>query len=233
MADKLAFLLFGDQSLDTHAFLAEFFRQEHQGLLAKAFLEQAGHALRKEVERLPKLERTRLPMFLTLQQLNERYHSQTRKHPGIDGALLCISQLAHYIEYVCSPSLPLPRGENGSLAGCGGTDSLSSSHAEKNWEDVTGHDRTHLVGLCSGLFAASAIACTPSLSTLVPVAVQVVLMAFRTGFYVAALAERLSPSSEKSESWTYIFPNMKEDEAEATLAEFHSSNVSLAGPRAR
>jgi len=98
MADKLAFLLFGDQSLDTHGFLAEFYRQEKRGLLAKAFLEQVGHALRKEVEGLPRLERSRLPIFHTLQQLNERYHAQKLKHPGIDGALLCISQLAHYIE---------------------------------------------------------------------------------------------------------------------------------------
>ena len=98
MADKLAFLLFGDQSLDTHGFLAEFYRQEQRGILAAAFLEQAGHALRKEVDALGKLERSRLPVFRTLQQLNERYFAQTIKHPGIDGALLCISQLAHYIE---------------------------------------------------------------------------------------------------------------------------------------
>jgi len=98
MADKLAFLLFGDQSLDTHGFLAEFYRQEKKGILAKAFLDQAGHALRREIEQLDRLERSRLPAFLTLQQLNERYHAQKLKHPGVDGALLCISQLAHYIE---------------------------------------------------------------------------------------------------------------------------------------
>ena len=100
MADKLAYLLFGDQSLDTHAFLADLFRQEQKGILAKAFLEQASHALRREIEQLNKLERARLPVFQTLQQLNERYHHQSRKHPGLDGALLCVTQLAHYIEYV-------------------------------------------------------------------------------------------------------------------------------------
>ena len=98
MANPLAFLLFGDQSLDTHGFLAEFFRQEDKGLLAAAFLEQVGHALRKEVDELHRLERARIPAFRTLQQLNERYHSQKTKHPGIDGALLSITQLAHYIE---------------------------------------------------------------------------------------------------------------------------------------
>lgn len=100
MADKLAFLLFGDQSTDTHGFLAEFFRQPERGILANAFLEQVRHALRKEIEGLPKVERSKLPKFLTIQNLNERYHAQGLKHPGVDGALLCISQLAHYIEYV-------------------------------------------------------------------------------------------------------------------------------------
>ena len=103
---------------------------------------------------------------------------------------------------------------------------LCSSHAEKNYEDVTQHDQTNLVGLCSGLFAAAAIASTPSLSALVPVAVQVVLMAFRTGSYVHRLAERLNPAVEQSESWTYIFPGLKAEEARHVLEEFHSSNVS-------
>lgn len=106
MADMLAFLLFGDQSTDTHGFLADFFRQGNQGLLAKAFLDQVAHALRREIDGLDKLERSKLPKFLTLQQLNERYHAHSYKHPGIDGALLCISQIAHYIEYVAQ-STPL------------------------------------------------------------------------------------------------------------------------------
>lgn len=100
MADKLAFLLFGDQSSDTHGFLAEFFRQPNRGILAHAFLEQVGQELRKEVEALSRLERSKIPQFLSLQNLNERYHAQSIKHPGLDGALLAISQLAHYIEYV-------------------------------------------------------------------------------------------------------------------------------------
>ncbi|OAA61847.1 polyketide synthase [Niveomyces insectorum RCEF 264] len=196
MADRLAFLLFGDQSLDTYAFLAGLYRTGNQGILAKAFLHQAGEALRIEVEQLGRLERAKLPVFKTLQQLNERYHAQGTKHPGIDGALLCVTQLAHYID-----------------------------HAEKNYEDVTKHDRTFLVGLCSGLFAAAAIASTPSLSALVPVAVQAVLMAFRTGVHVASLADRLCPPTDKSESWTYIFANQREDDVRRIVSDFCRSNT--------
>lgn len=113
MADKLAFLLFGDQSTDTHGFLAEFHRQPNRGILANAFLEQVGHALRREIEALPRVERAKIPKFLSLQNLNERYHAQSLKHPGLDGALLCVSQLAHYIEYaLLPPQLTLSRLSN-------------------------------------------------------------------------------------------------------------------------
>jgi iterative type I PKS product template protein len=86
--------------------------------------------------------------------------------------------------------------------------------------------QTFNVGLCSGLFAATAVASTPSLSTLVPVAVEVVLMAFRVGTHVHSLAERLSPTSEASESWSHIYPSVKEMQASTALAEFHESHVS-------
>lgn len=89
------------------------------------------------------------------------------------------------------------------------------------------HDQMFFGGLCSGMFAAAAITSTPTLSTLVPVAVQMVLMAFRTGNHVAAMAERLCPPAESSESWTYIVPGMTGDEAGAKLEKFNKSNVSI------
>ncbi|KAI0017704.1 polyketide synthase [Xylariomycetidae sp. FL0641] len=220
MADQMAFLLFGDQSLDTHGFLADFFRQGKPSILSKEFLGQAGDALREEIDQLPRVERQKIPIFRTLQQLNERYHAQTVKFPGIDSALLCIAQLAHYID-----------------------------RSEKEYEDVTDAENTKLSGLCTGLFAATAIASSPSLSSLLPIAVQVVLMAFRTGSYVASLAERLSPPAEKSESWTYVVPSVKQSEAQGILEDFHkdegisqatqayvsavsASNIAISGPPA-
>jgi 3-oxoacyl-(acyl-carrier-protein) synthase len=49
-------------------------------------------------------------------------------------------------------------------------------------------------------------------------------MAFRTGSYVHKLAERLNPAVEQSESWTYIFPGLKPDDANKVLQEFHHTN---------
>lgn len=52
-------------------------------------------------------------------------------------------------------------------------------------------------------------------------------MAFRTGAHVAALAERLEPVSERSESWTYIVPGFTEEAAQKEIAGFHESHVSI------
>lgn len=88
------------------------------------------------------------------------------------------------------------------------------------------HDQMFFGGLCAGMFAAAAITCTPTLSTLVPVAIQVVLMAFRTGSHVAAMAERLCPSTaDCSESWTYILPGMTGDMVRAILESFNDERV--------
>ncbi|KAI1357960.1 polyketide synthase [Xylaria arbuscula] len=194
MASQISFLLFGDQSLDTHGFLADFLRRGNPSILSREFLKRAGDALKEEIENLSRVERRHIPTFRTLSQLNERYHGQKVKCPGIDSALLCIVQLAHYID-----------------------------HAEKNHEDVSTPENTRLSGLCTGLFAAAAIATSPSLSALLPIAVQVALMAFRVGSHVGSLADWLSPSIETSKSWTYVIASVDESDARRILADFHQT----------
>lgn len=107
MATQMSFLLFGDQSLDTHGFLADFYRQGNPSVLSSEFLKRAGEALRIEVDSISQTRRHKIPLFRTLQDLNEKYHGQSLKYPAIDSALLCIAQLAHYIEYaaVTKPTL--------------------------------------------------------------------------------------------------------------------------------
>lgn len=51
-------------------------------------------------------------------------------------------------------------------------------------------------------------------------------MAFRTGHYVATMAERLcTPTKERSETWTYILPGTTGDEAQSTLDKFNRAKV--------
>lgn len=102
-----------------------------------------------------------------------------------------------------------------------------SSRVEKEPGDWTSHDQTYMVGLCTGLLSAAAISSTPTASTLIPLAIQTVLVAFRTGLYINALSDRLYPPSTKSESWTMIFPGVGEEDAKNAISKFHLSNVSL------
>ncbi|SPQ22247.1 190496d0-b581-4049-948e-f857bac8ae96 [Thermothielavioides terrestris] len=194
-ANRPAYLLLGDQSLDTHGFLVRFFGQEQHGELAKAFLRQAAYALKWEIQRLPAAEARRLPDFLTLKQLNERYNKSDYKHAAVDAALLTISQLAHFLD-----------------------------HVEKHSEDIPHPEHTVAVGLCSGLWAGAAISVTPSLPDLVPVGVQTVILAFKLGSYVQTIAQQFSHSAQdESESWTYLFPLLSHEETAVKLAEFQES----------
>ncbi|KAL5612261.1 hypothetical protein BROUX41_000199 [Berkeleyomyces rouxiae] len=194
---KIAFNLFGDQSLEVYSSLSDFCRLGSPSIVAKVFMERAGASLRDEIEALPQIERAQIPAFRSLYQLNEEYHHQSRRHSGIDSALLCITQIAKYID-----------------------------RAEKVPDDYTADSQTFNVGFCTGMFAAAAIALTQNVSQLIPLGVQTVLLAFRLGTYVGGLAEKLSPSIEggKTASWTYIVSNVTEGAAQAVIDEFHKTH---------
>ena len=98
MAQRMAFLLFGDQSLDVYETLADFYRRENAGALCNSFLARTATVLRDEVDRLPNLERLRMPTFSTIQELNDRYNLGSQKTSTLDSTLMCITQLLLYIE---------------------------------------------------------------------------------------------------------------------------------------
>jgi iron transport multicopper oxidase len=98
MAEHMAFLLFGDQSLNAYECLTGFFRRTNLSILSKSFLEQTSSALQNETDCLSSVDRQRIPTFSSIEELNERYHVSTTKNSAVDSALLCITQLTHYIE---------------------------------------------------------------------------------------------------------------------------------------
>jgi hypothetical protein len=82
---------------------------------------------------------------------------------------------------------------------------------EATSQDGTGRPQDScLIGLCTGLFAATAITSAPSLPALIPIAVQMVLVAFRAGQYVTGMAEQLEGVDDVSESWSYVVPEVSE-----------------------
>lgn len=195
MADRMAFLLFGDQSLSVYDSLADFYRRKHSGTLCNSFLARTATLLQEEVDRLSNVERLRIPTFSTIQELNDRYNSQSRKNSALDSALVCITQLLLYIER-----------EESAQDG-----------------DISSQDSC-LVGLCTGLLAATAIASSCSVSNLIPIAVEMVLVAFRTGLCVTRMAESIENPGESSDSWTFVVPELGEERATLILEEFHRAN---------
>jgi hypothetical protein len=84
---------------------------------------------------------------------------------------------------------------------------------------------TCLVGLCTGLYAAIAISSAPSLSALIPIAVQMVLVAFRAGLYVTGMAEQLERVDDVPKSWSYVVPEISESRAQEALTSFQESQA--------
>ena len=107
---------------------------------------------------------------------------------------------------------------------------LSFSYHEetsRSYPQSTSHSSpsVHLLGLCTGLLAASAIASVDSLIALLPVAVETVRVAFRTGAHVADVAERLEILSDTHESWSTVFATPDVPSAEEALNNYHQENV--------
>lgn len=105
MSDQIDILFFGDQTVDTHAFLKSVLTRGKSNALVTSFIVQASAALREEVAQLPSLDRQSIPNFSTVQELSDRHHEGQLVNTAIESALLCISQLAHYLGYVIPPSI--------------------------------------------------------------------------------------------------------------------------------
>lgn len=70
------------------------------------------------------------------------------------------------------------------------------------------------------------MALSPDVSALVPLAIEVVLIAFRLGLHIERTARNIENSTTpESTSWSYVIPNKTEEEAKAALATFHHEKV--------
>ncbi len=98
MAGEMRILLFGDQALDPHAYVRSQLLAGRTNPLLCLFLQRVSVALSREIAQLSPLERKNIPSFSTVEELVDRTQSSHIFHTGIESALLCISQLAHYIE---------------------------------------------------------------------------------------------------------------------------------------
>lgn len=84
---------------------------------------------------------------------------------------------------------------------------------------------TYLLGLCTGALAAAAISSSKTLSELLPVAVQTVLVSFRLGLCVVDLRNRLELSPDNSASWSMVVPGLTAEAAATGLKEHSQARV--------
>ncbi|KIV92850.1 hypothetical protein PV10_04114 [Exophiala mesophila] len=181
--------VFGDQTADVRSFFNKVFSRKDDVLL-QSFLERAGEAVRTENKYRSHPSKA-VPNFTTIQELVDRYFKQEAKDAAIESALVCIAQFTHFI---------------------GAFEERVPSYIQPN-ADVK------LVGLCTGLLAAVAIASADSLTALIPLAVETVRIAFRAGAHVGKVALQIEGDS-KSQSWSTIVA-ADEKSAQAALDQFH------------
>ena len=96
---------------------------------------------------------------------------------------------------------------------------------EENLSLEVDPSKTRIVGLCTGSFAAAAVASSPSPATIIPFAVEIVGIAFRTGLYIGTLAQRLYPRGDLKESWAFLVLETEEIDASHALQEFYQEEV--------
>ena len=86
---------------------------------------------------------------------------------------------------------------------------------------------TYAVGLCTGLLAAAAVASSPALPALIPLGVEVTLIAFRVGSYVGTTAKHLDMARSGSASWSTIVTGTTESVVHDALSALHADKVNL------
>ena len=71
------------------------------------------------------------------------------------------------------------------------------------------------------------MACSPEITALIPLAVEVVLIAFRLGRLAGTAARHidLAGREDSPASWSYAIPGMPRHEAQAALVTFNESKV--------
>jgi len=84
---------------------------------------------------------------------------------------------------------------------------------------------TQILGVCTGLLAASAVASSHTLSALIPLAVQTIRIAFRLGSRVATLGEQIEPKTQTLQTWSTIVLGVGREDALEALTQFNETNV--------
>ena len=196
MNGTTSILLFGDQAGDYRTTLDRVLRIRDNPLLT-AFFDRSYAALRQEVAKKPRSVRNNTTGFTSIADLVARYaDSALPKSDALESALTYISQIACFLGYQGSGAIEYPSEPS-----------------------------THIVGSCTGLLAAAVVSSSRSLVDLLPLAVEVVRIAFRIGSLVNEVRDQIEEPSSRSASWSVVLPGLCELDAVHIIKDFHETNV--------
>ena len=99
--------VFGDQTADCRSFLEKAVARKEDVLL-NVFLEKVAFAVRDEISKRAYVQNN-IPDFGTVRELADRYYKGESRDTAIESALVCLSQLTHFIGCV---GLLMPPDEN-------------------------------------------------------------------------------------------------------------------------
>ena len=216
MAEAFQFLLFGDETGDFREPLQKLC-QRQRGIIFSHFMEGLNHTLRDEVRRQPRYVKKLIPPFTDVRDLVTQYQDSTSRNQILETTLTCICQLGTVIRCVLRNWVMSKR--NNSL----------HSFFDDHPSQYIVPSNTVLVGLCTGMLAATAVSASHSVLDLVANALRVVRVAFRIGVKVNDTAQRLSGTHDvhASQSWSRLVVGVQKEASITEVEEFNERKVRI------
>ena len=214
MADAFNILLFGDGSSDFREPLQKLCERQ-KGVIFLHFIDRLNEVLRDEARRQPRHVRQQIPSFTDVFDLVKKYQDAASRNQILDTTLACICQLGSVIRCVCRPSDKSTRNNN-----------LHSFFDDHPSQYIVPSD-TVLVGLCTGLLAATAVSASQNILDLIDNALKSVRVAFRIGAKVNDAAQRLSTSDDAhvNPSWSRLVVGVQKEASMAEVTQFNDRKV--------
>lgn len=154
-------------------------------------------ALQKELANQPLSVREQTTSFSSIADLVARYaDSEKPRSNALESTLTYISQISSFFGYKGS-----------------------------GLDEYPAHSSTHIVGSCTGLLAAAAVSSARNFVDLLPLAVELVSIAYRIGSLVTETRDHIEQAPSRSSSWSVVLPGLRKEEAFDTLKTFHGNNV--------
>ena len=90
-------LILGDLEVDFYSYLRDILLKRERTTLLASFIGHVTSTLRTAISALPRAQRQSIPPLNTLVEFLELYQKSDHHCAAVDNALVCFSQLTHWI----------------------------------------------------------------------------------------------------------------------------------------